>query len=114
MEVCGEDTVTLVRRDVAGTDRYGNDVLIDSETVVPYCSMQPMWGQESTAAADQAIDRFRLYLPGLALTDLDIDPSMIDAIRFHGLLYEINGWGQPWRWAGVVDHVVFYLRRATG
>lgn len=114
MDVCGDDTVTLIKRESAGVDRYGNDVLVDTETVVPYCSIQPMWGSEDYNANDQAIDRFRLYLPGLSYIDLDIDPSVLDAVRHAGDVYEINGWAQPWRIAGVIDHAVIYLRRATG
>ena len=114
MDVCGDDTVVLVKREIAGVDRYGNDVLIDTEVTVPYCSVQPMWGSEDVNANDQAIDRFRLYLPGLSLTDLDVDFSVLDAVRHAGIVYEINGWAQPWRLAGVIDHVVVYLRRATG
>ena len=114
MDVCGDDTVTLIAREVAGVDQYGNDVTVETETTVPYCSVQPMWGSETIDASDLAVDRFRLYLPGLALTDLSIDPSLLDAVRHGGQVYEINGWAQPWRIAGVIDHQVIYLRRPTG
>jgi hypothetical protein len=114
MDICGQDTVILVRREVAGRDRYGSDVLVDHETVVPGCSMQPMWGQESTGRADEITERFMCYVPGLALVDLEIDPNATDAVRFQGVVYEINGEPQPWHDQGVIDHVVLFCRRSTG
>jgi hypothetical protein len=114
MDVCGEDTVTLISREVAGDDRYGNQVLVDTEVTLPYCSIQPMWGQEDINRADLAIDRFRLFIPGSAWIDLQIDPTMLDAVRFNGITYEVNGEPQPWRLHGVIDHAVVYLRHVTG
>lgn len=114
MDVTGTDTVILITREVAGTDRYGNDVVVDSETTVPCCSVQPMWGQETANAADQVTDRYQLLLPGLALADLEIDPGSVDAVRHAGRLFEINGEPQEWRLFGTIDHVVIYLRRVTG
>lgn len=115
MDVTGTDTVILITREVAGVDRYGNDVRVDSETTVPYCSVQPMWGAETTNAAEQVTDRYQLILPGLSLTDLEIDPGSLDAVRYAGRLYEINGEPQEWRLDGAtIDHVVIYLRRVTG
>jgi len=114
MDVIGPDTVTLIHREVAGQDRYGNDVMMATETVVPGCSMQPMWGQESVGAADEVTDRFQLYLPGLALTDLDIDPLVTDAVKFRGITYEVNGEPQPWWMDGYIHHLVIFCRRSTG
>jgi hypothetical protein len=114
MDVTGTDTVTLVRREVAGRDRYGNDVLVDTEIVVPHCAFQPMWGAEITGDADRITERYILLVPGLALTDLEIDPQAIDSIRAYGLAYEINGEPQIWRTPQGIDHLVIYCRRITG
>lgn len=114
MDVTGTDTVVLITRELAGTDRYGNDVRVDTEVSVPYCSVQPMWGQETVGQADQVTTRYQLIMPGLALTDLEIDPTAVDAVRYAGRLYEINGEPQTWSIGGVVDHLVIFLRRSTG
>ena len=114
MDACGPDTVVLIKRDVAGQDRYGNDVQVDSEITVPYCGFQPMWGQETVGALDQVTDRYQVFVPGLALTDLEIDPHAVDAIRHHGLLYEVNGEPARHYLGDEIDHVRIFCRRVTG
>jgi hypothetical protein len=110
----GVDTVTFIRRDIAGQDRYGNDVTVDIETVVGGCAMQPMWGQEMVTNLDQVIERYQLFLPALAVIDQGLDPEAVDAVRFGGLLYEINGKPQRWILDGNVDHIVIFCRRVEG
>ena len=120
MDVLGADTVTFIRRDVAGQDRYGSDVTVDTETTITGCSMQPMWGQENLGNLDQVTDRWQLWISPLALLDQGInpegiDPEAIDAIRFRGLLYEINGKPQFWTTLdGALDNVVLLCRRVEG
>jgi len=114
VDVAGSDTVTFIRREIAGQDRYGNDVKIDHETVVGGCSMQPMWGQEIVSNIDQAVERYQLYLPALAFIDQGLDPDVIDAIRFGGIVYEINGKPQRWLLDGNIDHFVIFCRRVEG
>lgn len=114
LDVLGGDTVTFIRRDVAGQDRYGDDVTVDHETTVSGCSMQPMWGQETTGTLDQVVERYQCFMPTLALIDQEVDPEAIDALRFEGLLYEVNGRPQRWTLDGSIDHFVIFCRRVEG
>ena len=115
MDALGADVVTFIRRDLAGVDRYGDDVRVDHETDVGGCSMQPMWGQETVGNLDQVIDRWRLFMPVLALIDQELDPEAVDRVRFRGLLYEINGKPQVWTdLSGNLDHLVLFCKRVEG
>lgn len=113
-DVLGADTVIFIRREVAGQDRYGNDVVVDHETTVGGCAMQPMWGQEATGNLDQIVERYRCFMPALALIDQEVDPDAVDAVRFGGLLYEVNGKPQRWVLDGNLDHFVLFCRRVEG
>ena len=115
MDAIGSDVVTFIRREVVGEDRYGNDVRVDHETDIPGCSFQPMWGQEDVGNLDQVIDRWRLFMPALAVIDQLIDPEAVDRIRVAGLLYEINGKPQPWTdLDGNLDHIMVFCKRVEG
>lgn len=112
----GGETVMLVRRDIAGRDRYGNDVMVEVMTDIAGCSVQPMWGQEQLGSEDQVTERVQVFLPAQAVIELPFPLSAVDALRISGVLFEINGQPQTWRMppTNVVDHVVLFGRRTTG
>jgi len=114
VDVLGVDTVTFIRREIAGQDRYGNDVKVDHETDVGGCSIQPMWGQETVSNIDQIIERYQLFMPALASIDQGLDPDALDAVRYRGVVYEINGRPQRWLLDGNVDYFVIFCRRVEG
>ena len=79
-DALGADTVTFIRRELAGTDRHGSDVYVDHEMDIAGCSMQPMWGQEVVGNLDQVIDRWRLFLPALNVTWFRVGPTKADRL----------------------------------
>jgi len=109
------DEVVLVRRDVVGTDVYGNDVDGEvRETLTGVC-WQPVDSTETqTQQRDQMLAHFRLYVRGF----LDIDG--VDAVEYaspsQGVIRcEVNGRPELFRSAtGRLDHTAVSLREIRG
>lgn len=80
------ETVTVLRRAVAGTDAYGNDRYRWTPTVVPGCAVSTSGtGEDHADWRQQATTELSVVLPpGTAV-------SAADRLRVRGLVYEIRG-----------------------
>lgn len=109
------DTVTLVRRDVVGTDVYGNDVNGETRETLSGVAWQPVDSSETrTQQRDQLLAHFRLYIRGFH------DLSGLDAVEYMcpaaGLIRaEVHGRPEVFRSAsGRIDHTAVSLRDIEG
>lgn len=102
-------TISLVTREVVGTDELGNDVYGDVEVTVTGCSLQPVGSDEQLAAGNLVTSRWRLWAPiGTPLT-------ATSRIRHDCQDYEVDGDAQTWPGPdGTPHHMVAMLRRWTG
>lgn len=105
------DTVTLIRRVVTDTDRYGNDVHEETRETITGCSWQPLDSAErADQVRDQTVAYFDLYLPGL---DLNVDA--VDAFEHAGTRAEVHGPASYHRSAsGLLDHIAIRLQEVRG
>jgi hypothetical protein len=82
------DTVTLLRTEVTGRDRYGNDILATVGTDVPGVAVWPRGARangEDTEARDTVIIGLTALLPpGVAV-------KATDRLQWRGEEYEIDG-----------------------
>ncbi|QVJ00330.1 hypothetical protein KGD82_16335 [Nocardiopsis eucommiae] len=105
------DTVILIRRTVAGRDRYGNDTYTETRQTVTGCSWQAIDGAERhDQQRDQTVAYWDLYLPGL-----DTDVDAVDAFEHGPHRAEVHGPPQYHRSAsGLLDHTAVRLREIKG
>lgn len=84
------ETVTVIRRVLAGRDRYGNDRYTTSSTVVAGVSVRSAGSAENLAEQrDRVTTSLEVLLPpGTAIT-------AYDRLRIRGLLYEVDGTPDP-------------------
>lgn len=109
------DTVTLVRRDVVGTDVYGNDVDGETRETLTGVAWQPVDSTETQAEQrDQMVAHYRLYIPWFH------DLTGLDAVEYvcpgAGLIRgEVHGRPEVFRSAsGRLDHTAVALRVVDG
>ncbi|MFV2198458.1 hypothetical protein [Nocardiopsis sp. LOL_012] len=105
------DSVVLVRRQVVGRDRYGNDVHEETRETISRCSWQPLDSAERhDQTRDQTVMHYDLYLPGV---ERDVDA--VDAFECGGVRAEVHGPASYHRSAsGLLDHTAVRLRRVEG
>lgn len=103
-------TVTLLRRDITGTDEFGNDVSGTTEVPITGCDWQPRSSVgENLDARQQVVAGMVLYLPGAVGVDAD------DRFRIEGKEYDVDG--EPGVWSGSLmgsDYTEVVLRRVRG
>jgi hypothetical protein len=88
------DTVTLLRTEVAGRDRYGNDILQTTGTDIPGVAVWPRGARangEDTNARDQVIIGITALIPP------GVTVASTDRIRWRGNEYEVDGEPGMWR-----------------
>lgn len=79
------DTVTVLRRILAGTDEYGNDIYDDVPT--PYAAeVRPLGSAETVGDRQTVQTRYRLFLPAAAVAI-----SATDAVTWRGIKLELQG-----------------------
>lgn len=85
-------TIVLIRRTPSGqVDEYGNDIMSETRVSVPNTVFVPAGSSEYLTFADQSSATETFYLPyGTAV-------SVLDAIEFRGITYEINGVPDIWQ-----------------
>lgn len=105
----GRQTVTFVHRSDGPPDNLGVPTVVETETTVPGCSVQPVSTTEEISDVDQVITRWRLFAPaGVTLT-------AIDAVIADGERFSVDGDPQIWPGLnGIPHHTECLLRRATG
>lgn len=108
----GHTRLVILRREVVGEDELGDPVYGTTETVV-HGELVPLGGEESTAAQQQVVTRFRAFLPptygGLGV------PKPTDALKDpEGQKYEVKGQPEPHRLGGRVHHWELIVERVTG
>jgi hypothetical protein len=104
------ETVTLLRRVLAGQDSDGNDEWSTVETDVAGCAVWPRGSSELVQGRDTVIVGLAILLPaGTAV-------AASDRLRVRGDLYEVDG--QPGSWqspfSGLSAGVQVALTRVTG
>lgn len=103
------DTITVVDRELVGTDDRGNDVFEETEREVVGVNMQPVSSTELVDGRDQVVTRMRLAGPG----DLGLTPY--SRITYRGRTYEIEGEpGVHGSFGGLLDHTEVMLMEVTG
>ena len=107
------ETVTLhLRGELTGTDRYGDPVYGPAQDVSSPAWWEPRVSSEDTAAAEQYVDGYWLYLPAGAPL------SGADAVTLHGVQgMRMEVVGQPGYQPGgfiVESFVKVAVRRVTG
>jgi len=105
----GRQVVTIVRRSDGPPDHLGVPTVVETETQVPGCSVQPLTTAEQISDVDQVVTRWRLLAPaGVVMT-------ATDAVIADGVRYSVDGDPQPWTdLGGRPHHIECFLRRATG
>jgi hypothetical protein len=95
--ILGGDTVTVISRrpalDGAGhpvKDRLGKVVITETEVAVDGCSFENVSGSETTTNVNAS------HLFGRAFMPPDTDPEVVDAIRFAGVVYELDEPARLW------------------
>jgi hypothetical protein len=105
----GRQAVTIVRRSDGPPDALGVPTVVETETAVTGCSVQPLSTAEDISDVDQVITRWRLYAPA------GITVTATDAVIADGTLFSVDGDPQTWPGLnGTPHHTECYLRRATG
>lgn len=105
----GRQTVTVVHRTDGPPDNLGVPTVVETQTVVTGCSVQPVSTTEDVSDVDQVISRWRLFLPaGIAMT-------AVDNVIANGMVFSVDGDPQTWSdLGGKPHHTECYLRFATG
>ena len=108
----GSTRLVILRRSEVGEDDLGIPIYGTTETTVRG-ELVPLSGEESTAAQQQVVTRFRAFLPpscgGLGA------PEPTDALKDpEGLKYEVKGQPEPHRLGGRVHHWELIVERITG
>jgi SPP1 family predicted phage head-tail adaptor len=84
-------TVTLLRRVLAGQNEYGNDTYTDVPVQIPYCVVQPGSSSENVQWTEQVSTEVTVFVPyGTQVTALD-------AFLIGGVKYEVQGVPSEWR-----------------
>lgn len=109
------DTVTLIRREVVGTDVYGNDIDGEQrEELSGVCWQTVDTTETQTTTRDQILAHFRLYIRGFH------DLTGLDAVEYHspigGRIHaEVHGRPEVHRSVtGRIDHTAVSLREIQG
>lgn len=98
----GEDTIVLRRRQVAGRDRYNNDVVENVDQAIDGCLVTPTRSSETDDRSAPRISGAQLLAP----PGTDVDSA--DAIIWHGRSYEVDGETGLWE-----ECVEAQLRRSS-
>ncbi len=104
------NTVTVIDRQVAGEDDYGNDVHADVQTVVDGCAWNPRTSSENLEAQQQVVSGMMLFCD-----DPDVPIYPTSAVIIDGTTYEVDG--EVGRFTGSRmgnDHAEIPLRLVTG
>lgn len=105
------ETVTLIRRTLAGRDRYGNDRYTVATTVIGGVSVRAAGSSENLGEQrDQVTTTLEVLLPP------DTTITAYDRLRIRGLIYEIDGTPDsgPNPDTGVSAGVRVNVKRVTG
>jgi hypothetical protein len=105
----GRQTVTVVHRTDGPPDSLGVPSVVETETAVTGCSVQPVSTAEELSDVDQVITRWQLFMPA------GITVTATDNVIADGVVYGVDGDPQTWTdLGGRPHHTECYLRRATG
>ncbi|MBO0884490.1 MAG: hypothetical protein J2P17_29985 [Mycobacterium sp.] len=112
MKSFGNDTVTLLVRNITSADELGVAVKTATSIDVAGCSFQPATDTESDTNTDSTISKWRVYCPPTA--DV-LALRATDGIHYRGTTYEIFGDPQIWTdRRGSAHHVTLIVRKARG
>lgn len=105
----GRQAVTIVHRTDGPPDALGVPAVVETETTVTGCSVQPVSTTEDVSNVDQVVSRWRMFAPAATAF------TATDGVISDGVLYQVDGDPQIWSdLGGNPHHIECYLKRATG
>ena len=112
----GNDTATVLKRSVTGTDRLGVQQLVSTPTVVTGCSLQPNSGDEVISDTDLTIAMWILFTPVVPIIQTLTAADAIQ-VTVGNTLVVYEDFGDPVLWTeldGLPEHYRIKLRKARG